>query len=199
MAGLSKYLNSNSSLQVKDKRLFNLFIDKLVYFIENYHFDSHLYWFDIDDEKSKNKFYKAFDSYVNMEDDEYPFLCYDATLSGSADDGLVATTNKLYIHNYTEDTVVIPYKYNPKVVFKKGFLSSSVYVDDCKIDTSGFNDKERKLLCDLLNDIIDFYHTTEKSMEQVKTIKTNSSGEWVCSCGTKNIFDFCSECGAKRI
>lgn len=200
MAGLSKYLNSNDCFMLKNRRAFNLFIDKISYFIENYHFDSHLYWFDPYDEKSKNKFYKAFNSYADSEDEEYPILCYDGTISGSADDGFVATTKKLYIHNYTQDPEVIPYKWNPKLYIKKGFLYSSLYVDDYEICTSNLNDEETKLICDLLNEIIDFFHNTEKNLDhQVKTIKTNGSGEWACSCGTKNIFDFCSECGAKRI
>ena len=49
------------------------------------------------DDKSKNKIKKATAAYCNkMDKDEYPICCYDYTFWGSANEGFVITTKKIY-------------------------------------------------------------------------------------------------------
>ena len=61
-----------------------------------------------DEGKAAEKFSKATHSYARLSGQEIPLVCFDATLSGSSDEGFLATTETLYARNKMEKRQVIP-------------------------------------------------------------------------------------------
>lgn len=137
-------------------------------------------------EKNVKKFRNAMDSYAKLKEGEIPVLCYDSTMTGTARDGLLASNEALYVHNYTEDTIIIPYHLDPLIEYKSGFLTDSVYAGNIKLETPGMSKSERIAYCNMLNEII-------------TTFKQHKKIEWICPCGEKNRGNFCTKCGKKRL
>lgn len=61
-----------------------------------------------DEGKAVGKFSKAIHSYARLSEHEIPLVCFDATLSGSSDEGFLASTEALYARNKMEKRQVIP-------------------------------------------------------------------------------------------
>ena len=119
------------------------YIDNVNRFIEDlsdeFQFSRQIYFYEIG-EKSYKKFNGAQSSYAKLKDGEIPIVCYDVTISGDASDGALITTRGIYIHNYTEDPIFIKHSNIKSVKFDNGLFSSSLKVNDVKIDTSGVSD-----------------------------------------------------------
>lgn len=156
---------------------------------QKYRFEKDIYFIAVSGEeeleKKVQKLKNAIDSYANLKDDELPVFCYDSTVTGTARDGLLASNKALYVHNYKEDTVVIPYSLGPVIEYRSGFLTDSLYAGNIKLETPGMSKNERIAYCNMLN-------------ETITTFKQPKKIEWFCPCGEKNRGNFCTRCGKKR-
>lgn len=101
------------------------------------------------DEKSDSKIKLAISHYADIQCGEIPLLCYDATLFGDASDGLLVTTNGIYAHNINSAPIYFDYSQIVSIEVK-GFVTSSLYINNFKVDTSGANKTFRKNLCEVL-------------------------------------------------
>ncbi|MCR5175246.1 MAG: dynamin family protein [Anaerovibrio sp.] len=160
---------------------------------QRYPFDAHVYYIVANEgeeyEKTVRKFRNAMESYAILQEDELPILCYDSTVTGTARDGLLASNKALYVHNYTEDTVVIPYSLASVIEYKLGMFTNHLYSGEFKINTAGMLKDECIAFCNVLNEIITTFKTAKICKESV---------EWLCTCGEKNSGNFCTKCGNKR-
>ena len=107
-----------------------------------YQFDSHIYHYG-DGSKSRDKFVSAINSYAKIDNDELPLVCFDSTLFGSSEDGLLMTTKGIWVHNYTEKTQF--FKYTEIATLElRGVLSKDIFVDGYKINTAGVSSSDVK-------------------------------------------------------
>lgn len=111
-------------------------------------FDSGVY-FCGDDETSNSKIKLAIAHYAEIPYGEIPILCYDATVFGDASDGFLVTTKGIHIHNISKKTIYFDHSQISSIKVK-GFVTSSLYINDIKIDTSGENKTFRKNMCEML-------------------------------------------------
>ncbi len=150
-----------------------------------YQFDSHIYHYG-DDGKSRDKFVGATHSYAKLEADELPLVCFDSTLFGSAEDGLLMTTRGIWVHNYKEETKF--YKYTEiQNLELRGLISKDIYIDGYKINTSGVSSKDVKKFYQLMYGIwqsflemAEFEKTQpkkESALSKVLNYDTNSGGK----------------------
>ena len=110
---------------------------------------SNLYFCGVD-EKSDSKIKAAISHYADVYYGEIPLVCYDDTVFGDASDGFLVTTKGIYVHNYAdEEPIYFDYSQITSIEVK-GFVSSSLYINGIKINTSGKNKKFRKNLCEAL-------------------------------------------------
>ena len=65
-----------------------------------------MYYICNKDEKTQKKFSNAIQHYAMLYPGEYPIICYDNTILGSADSGLVATTHGIYIKNNNKNNYI---------------------------------------------------------------------------------------------
>ena len=112
---------------------------------------SGLYYYCDEQNKSKEKFAKALASYVHLKNGEskgeYPLICYDDTMFGSAEDGFTVTTTGIYWHNLGEDgEFLVEF---PDLDLKH--VKKNLYFNDMKISTAGLNEKEVENLCELID------------------------------------------------
>ena len=98
-------------------------------------FESHIYYYG-DGTKSESKFSAAINSYAELVGDETPLLCYDATMFGSAEDGLLATTKGIWLHNYLKETKFFSYKEITSLQLI-GTFSKDIYINGQEINTAG--------------------------------------------------------------
>ena len=132
-----------------------------------YQFDSHIYHYG-DGGKSRDKFVGATHSYAKLETDELPLVCFDSTLFGSAEDGLLMTTLGIWVHNYTEETRF--YKYTEiQTLELRGLISKDIYIDGYKINTSGVSSKDVKKFYQLM------YGIWQTFLEMAEFEKTQSN------------------------
>ena len=111
-------------------------------------FESDVY-FCGDDEKSDAKIELAISHYADIQYGEIPLLCYDATVFGDASDGLLVTTNGIYAHNISKKPIYFDYSQISSIEVK-GFITSSLYINNFKVDTSGKDKTFRKNLREIL-------------------------------------------------
>lgn len=82
-------------------------LQKVMKLVQSKHpFSGSIYYIGEREEKFRN----AQAEYVHFRKDEFPLLCYDATLLGGAEDGLIATTKGIHLHNMMEDAVYFPWE-----------------------------------------------------------------------------------------
>lgn len=85
-----------------------------------------------------------------MDVDEYPIVCNDATVFGSADEGFVVTNFGIHIRNMGEDAVFFAHKEIRRLeLYKK-----ELYVNNKQLGIYGSQDKQR--LLDLIKRIRDY-------------------------------------------
>lgn len=101
------------------------------------------------DEKSDSKIKLAASHYADIQCGEIPLLCYDATVFGDASDGLLVTNKGIYAHNINSNQLYFDYSQISSIEVK-GLITSSLYINNFKVDTSGENKTSRKNLCELL-------------------------------------------------
>lgn len=112
---------------------------------------SGLYYYCDEQNKSKEKFAKALASYVHLKygenKGEYPLICYDDTMFGSAEDGFTVTTKGIYWHNLGEDgEFLVEF---PDLHLK--CVKKNLYFNDMKISTAGLNEKKVENLRELID------------------------------------------------
>lgn len=115
----------------------------------NFNFDSCTYFYGTDD-KSNKKFKDATASYAKLDVDEYPIVCNDATVFGSADEGFVVTNFGIHIRNMGEDAVFFAHK----EIRRLELCKKEIYVNNKKLGIYGSQDKQR--LLDLIKRIRDY-------------------------------------------
>lgn len=97
---------------------------------------------------------KVVDSYAKVSKDEIPILIFDNTAFKSAKDGFLLTNKRLYIHNMWEKTIVINNSDITFLILKKGLMSTTIIVNDTRIDLNVIYGKSKDSLFDLLKIIL---------------------------------------------
>ena len=130
-------------------------IDEFILSLKNnpqYSFDSDIYFND-GNEKSKKKFKGATSTYAKLDVDEYPLICYDGTVFGSADDGFVVTTDGIHVKNISEDKVFFEHG----KIRQLGIYKNDIYINQKKVDTHGMGKEKRGRLTDLMRRVRDYF------------------------------------------
>lgn len=122
---------------------------------------SGLYYYCDEKNKSKEKFAKALASYVHLKNGEskgeYPLICYDDTMFGSAEDGFTVTTTGIYWHNLGEDgEFLVEF---PDLDLKH--VKKNLYFNDMKISTAGLNEKEVENLRELIDRLRNMFASSD--------------------------------------
>ena len=121
---------------------------------EEYNFKSYVYYYGLN-AKSDEKINKAIKSYAHLQSGEIPFLCFDSTVMGGADDGLLVTNFGIHIHNpYEDDMPFIPYS-EIQSIEVKGFIVKDIYINGIKIYTPGaMSSDDKKNFVAILNGFV---------------------------------------------
>ena len=117
-----------------------------------FQFDSNFYFYGTDD-KSAKKFKGATSSYAKLEVDEYPIVCYDGTVFGSANDGFVLTNFGLHLHNMGESNFFLKHADNRRLEIRK----KDLYVSNKKIELHGMSAEDKQRVLELIKKVRDYF------------------------------------------
>lgn len=106
-----------------------------------------------DDEKSLKKIGNAINSYAQLNNEEYPIICYDNTLFGSSKDGCLLTTKGIYVHNPFSSPKFFNYEEIENVELK-GTFGKELYINDYEVQTTLLNGEAKNIFCSIINKVI---------------------------------------------
>lgn len=134
---------------------------------DTYNGISGTYFNDPANSKSQKKFKAALDTYVKLAAGEEPILLYDATLFGSAKDGLTLTNRGIHSHTPFGDAVFVPY-------YKMSVSQSNkrITINDIETDTGALSDEDWYKLLLLIKDCRLYF--TNPLAPLAKTFSTKS-------------------------
>lgn len=115
-------------------------------------FDSSIYIYS-DEDKTKKKFKGATSSYAKLAVDEYPIVCYDGTVFGSANDGFIVTNFGVHLHNMSEDTFFFAHEKIRRLEMR----SKEIFIDNKKIDMHGESNDKKQRTMDLVKRVRDYF------------------------------------------
>lgn len=99
------------------------------------------------DQKTEDKINLAMKHYSrHLATKEYPLVCFDSTVFGSAENGCLFTTKGIYIHNDGESMRFVDYNDIAEDQVKlRGIIMKDMYIGECKIQTSvcAYSDEEQ--------------------------------------------------------
>jgi hypothetical protein len=150
---------SDSQLEKKPKKIGEMdyfqYIREIFESINDKDFNKYIYPIDNSNEKSIKKFKSAIAAYANLAEGEFPLICFDNTVFGSAKDGCIVTTYGLHIHNSLSKTKYYSFFEINKIELK-GF-SKSLYINDYEVQTTLLGSNAKTIFCSILNKmLIDF-------------------------------------------
>ena len=156
--------NTSSNSNRKRGVMTDADVDEFIQAMENlrqqhpeYNFKSHIYHvaesYIKKSDKVTKKFRGAIGSYARLQKGETPLVCYDATVFGGAEDGMLVTSFGVHIHNNFEDAVFISFE-NLKSIVLKGVFNKDLYINDKKIETVGLDNDSRQAF----KEVIEFIH-----------------------------------------
>lgn len=118
-----------------------------------YHFESSVYFSNDTNEKTVKKFKGAISTYAKLQVDEYPLICYDGTVFGSADDGFMITSDGIHVKNMSEEK----FFFEHEKIRQLGIYKNDIYINQKKVDTHGMSKEDRIRLSDLMKRTRDFF------------------------------------------
>ena len=146
--GLGTFINEPQS--ESDREFNSALTDILRQFKQNPEFKSSGVYYYSDDYFVQKKFNGALSSYAKLKKNEIPLICYDATLLGKADDGLLVTSRGIYLHNPSSKTIF--YKFQDiNSIELNGLFEKDVYINENQIFKGGMDNSEVEGLYNLLN------------------------------------------------
>ena len=102
---------------------------------DSYDFYKYIYYLG-DDDKSDQKITKAISSYAYLHEEEIPCICFDSTVMGGAEDGILVTNQGIYIHNPYEKVIYLTYQEIDSIEVQ-GVFSKDLYINNLKIYKPG--------------------------------------------------------------
>ncbi|MGN7360471.1 hypothetical protein ACTHPF_21425 [Paenibacillus sp. SAF-054] len=103
--------------------------------------------------KNEKKFQNAFSAYAALQPDEIPMFLYDDTAFGSAKQGLLASSEALYIRNTMSQGVRFRWG-DIHTIELRGAFSKELFINNYKVDATLLSSNDSKgQLCGLLNEI----------------------------------------------
>lgn len=117
-----------------------------------FQFKSEIYFYNAGD-KSVKKFKGATSGYAKLDVDEFPIVCYDATVLGSGKDGFLMTNFGLHVHNFTEDAFFFAHKNIKRLEIRK----KDLFINNRKVDMTMFSLEDKQRVLDLIRRIRDYF------------------------------------------
>ncbi|WP_127533000.1 hypothetical protein [Paenibacillus kobensis] len=107
-----------------------------------------------DGPKSDKKFQSACTSYASLQPGEIPLILFDDTAFGSAKQGLLLSSEALYVRNMMAQGVRFRWSDIHSIEIR-GMLTKELYVNNYKVDPTLLSSNESKIqLCELLNEAL---------------------------------------------
>ena len=164
-----------------------------------------VYYVGNNSEKAKRKLISAKKSYAkSMKKDEFPLGCYDDTLMGASDEGVLLTTLGVRIHTCHQngdEGIFIPYAEIQRVEVRKGFLVDNVYINDVQVSSAMMGD-DKNVFCNMIRflcQIIPKVGSVPVKQSQPLQQQLDQGKRFCPNCGNKIDYDgmFCTSCGRK--
>ena len=139
-----------------------------------------------------------------MQKDEFPLGCYDDTLMGASDEGVLFTTVGVRIHTCHQngdEGIFIPYAEIQRVEVRKGFLVDNVYINDVQVSSAMMGD-DKNVFCNMIRflcQIIPKVGSVPVKQSQPLQQQLDQGKRFCPNCGNKIDYDgmFCTSCGRK--
>ena len=199
---VKKYL-SNGGDDQSDKREYDW--SDIVRLLQEKFSMQAVYYVGNNSEKAKRKLISAKKSYAkSMQKDEFPLGCYDDTLMGASDEGVLFTTLGVRIHTCHQngdEGIFIPYAEIQRVEVRKGFLVDNVYINDVQVSSAMMGD-DKNVFCNMIRflcQIIPKVGSVPVKQSQPLQQQLDQGKRFCPNCGNKIDYDgmFCTSCGRK--
>lgn len=145
--GTYKDMPSQQELKILEREI----LEK-IYFMFTFpecKFNSYVYYNNNNNQKTLQKFRNAIFNFAPIKADETPLVCFDTTIMGNTEDGMLISTKGIYMHNSHEE----PKFFHFNDIKALQFNAKYIFINGQKFFTSGMSAKDIERFCVVVHTI----------------------------------------------